>query len=355
MRVILTSPEGTTYERGVHDGRWTDLGGGETLDLSHLVALPGLVDGHAHLAHEDVSNLVPGEPDGIARRAFAAIGAGVHLVFDKGSCDTAVLSLTDRPPTERPHLHAAGRMIAGEAGYFPDFAVETDDEGLTEAVRIAAVESAGWVKIVGDWPRKGIGPVTNFGEGALTKAVEVAHAAGARVAIHTMAPDVASMAVRAGVDSIEHGLYLTDDDVRALGVRSGMWVPTVLRMEAVVAQFGSERTAGRIVSEGLDRVRSLLPSAQAVGVTVLAGTDLIIPTAQVVEEAIRLVDYGLTAPQAVRAVSTGGWEAAGRQKGFRSGDPADFVAYAEDPTVDIAALRRPAAVMRAGRLLLDPR
>lgn len=355
MRVILTSPDGTSYERGVYGGRWTDLGDGDTLDLSHFVALPGLVDGHAHLAHEDVANLVPGEPEGIARRAFAAIGAGVHLVFDKGSCDTAVLSLTDRPSDGRPHLHAAGRMIAGDAGYFPGFAVETDDEGLTEAVRTAAIESAGWVKIVGDWPQKGIGPVANFGEEALARAVGVAHAAGARVAIHTMAPDVASMAVRAGVDSIEHGLYLTDGDVRSLGARSGMWVPTVLRMEAVVAQFGMERTAGRIVSEGLDRVRSLLPSAQKAGVTVLAGTDLIIPTAQVAEEAIRLVDYGLTASQAVRAVSTGGWEAAGRETGFPSGDPADFVAFAEDPTVDITALRRPAAVMRAGRLLLDPR
>lgn len=355
MRVVLTSPDGTTHERGVYGGRWTDLGDGETLDLSHLIALPGLVDGHAHLAHEDVANLVPGDPEGIARRAFAAIEGGVHLVYDKGSCDTSVLALTERPPTERPHLEAAGRMIAGEVGYFPDFAVETDDAGLTEVVRTAATESAGWVKIVGDWPRKGIGPVANFGEEALTKAVEVAHAAGARVAIHTMAPDVASIAVRAGVDSIEHGLYLTDDDIRALGARSGMWVPTVLRMEAVVAQFGMERTAGRIVSEGLDRVRSLLPSAQKAGVTVLAGTDLIIPTAQVAEEAIRLVDYGLTVPQAVRAVSTGGWEAAGRDTGFRSSDSADFVAYAENPIADITALRRPVAVMRAGRLLVDPR
>ncbi|MEX2423763.1 MAG: amidohydrolase family protein [Acidimicrobiia bacterium] len=355
MRVILTDLDGTTVERGVEDGRWTEHGTGDVLDLSGLTSCPGLVDGHAHLAHDDVLNLVPGDPVAIADRAFAAVSAGVHLVFDKGSCDTAVLTLAERPPAERPHLRAAGRIVAGPAGYFPGFAVETDEAGLTDVVRAAAAESAGWVKIVGDWPRKGIGPVANFGEEALGVAVRVAHDAGAKVAVHTMAPDVASMAVRAGVDSIEHGLYLDDDDVRALGARGGMWVPTVLRMEGVVAQFGPERTAGRIVSEGLDRVRSLLPSAQAAGVTVLAGTDLIVPTAKVAEEAIRLVEYGLTAAQAVAAVCLDPWRAADLPVGFEPGTAADVASFPRHPAEDITVLRHPAAVMRGGRLLLDPR
>jgi imidazolonepropionase-like amidohydrolase len=355
MRVILTDLDGTTVERGVDHGRWTELGSGDVLDLSGLVSCPGLVDGHAHLAHADVETLGPGDAAAIADRAFAAIAAGVHLVFDKGSSDAAVLSLVERPATDRPHLQAAGRMVASHAGYFPGFAVETDEAGLADVVRAAAGESAGWVKIVGDWPRKGIGPVANFSEEALGVAVRVAHDAGARVAVHTMAPDVASTAVRAGVDSIEHGLYLTDADVRALGARGGMWVPTVLRMEAVVAQFGHERTAGRVVSEGLDRVRSLLPYAQAAGVTVLAGTDLIMPTAQVAEEAIRLVDYGLTADQAVRAACVDPWGAAGLTTGFEPGADADLVGFGRHPAEDIAVLRHPAVVMRAGRLLVDPR
>lgn len=355
MRVILTDLDGTTVERGVERGRWIEHGTGDVLDVSGLVSVPGLVDGHAHLAHADVANLVPGEPTAIVDRAFAAISAGVHLVFDKGSSDAAVLTLSDRPPTERPHLQAAGRIVAGEFGYFPGFAVETDEAGLADVVRAAAAESAGWVKIVGDWPRKGIGPVANFSEEALGVAVRVAHAAGAKVAVHTMAPDVASIAVRAGVDSIEHGLYLTDDDVRALGARAGMWVPTVLRMEAVVAQFGLERTAGKIVSEGLDRVRSLLPSAQAAGVTVLAGTDLILATADVSEEAIRLVEYGLTAAQAVRALCIDPWGAAGLAARFEPGAEADLVGFSRHPAEDITLLRHPTVVMRSGRLLVDPR
>jgi len=354
MRLILTGLDGVTTERGIEGESWSEPSDGDVIDLSTATSLPGLADGHAHLAHDDMVHLVPGETEAIARRAFRAVEAGVFLVFDKGSCDTAVLTLTDRPPVARPHLEAAGRMIAGDAGYFPGFAVEVDDAGLAAAVRAGAVGSAGWVKIVGDWPRKGIGPVANFGEAALAGAVRVAHEVGVRVAIHTMARDVASIAVRAGVDSIEHGLYLTDHDVRSLGARSGMWVPTVLRMEAVIAQFGPERTAGRVVAEGLDRVRSLLPAAQAAGVRVLAGTDLAIPSHRVADEAIRLVEYGLSPEQALRALSTDAWASAGISSAFDPGSPADLVAFARDPREDMTTLRDPVAVIRAGRFLRVP-
>lgn len=351
MRLILTSLDGQTVDLGTEDGRWGDASDGETHDLSGLFSLPGLVDGHSHLAHADMNDLSPGDPAGVTERAFAAVQSGVFLIFDKGSCDTVVLTLLDRPPSRRPHLQAAGRIIAGPVGYFPGYARETDEDGLADAVREGAKQSAGWVKIVGDWPRKGIGPAPNFSEEALETAVRVAHAAGCRVAIHTMAPDVASMAVRAGVDSIEHGLYLTDDDVRMLGHRRGMWVPTVMRMEAVVAQFGPERTAGRVVSEGLDRVRSLLGGAQATGVTVLAGTDLTMPSARVAEEAIRLIRYGLTPAQAVDAVATAGWRAAGLDEPFTPGASADVVAFDRDPREDPTVLLAPTFVMRAGTVL----
>ncbi|MFP5332815.1 MAG: amidohydrolase family protein [Acidimicrobiia bacterium] len=348
MRVIFTTLDGSTLERGVEEGRWTDPAGGPVNDLSTSVAVPGLVDGHAHLAHADMDLLEPGDPNAVAGRAFAAVESGVFLVYDKGSCDTVVLSLSDQPPAVRPHLQAAGRIIAGDSGYFPGYARETDEAGLVEAVREGTEASAGWVKIVGDWPRKGIGPVPNFGEQALAAAVGVAHKAGCRVAIHTMAPDVASMAVRAGVDSIEHGLYLNDDDIRLLGRRRGMWVPTVMRMEAVVAQFGVERTAGRVVSEGLDRVRSLLPGARDSGVVVLAGTDLTVPSSRVASEALRLIDYGLTPEGAVAALTVDGWRAADLDADFRVGASADLVAFDRHPTEDPTTLCDPVFVMRAG-------
>lgn len=356
MRVILSVVGGETLERGVEGSMWSASKPDPVLDLSELFVLPGLADAHAHLAHPDADDLSPGDPDSVAARAEEALGAGVNLVFDKGSSDDLVVTtLVGRRAWQRPHFQAAGRMIAGLEGYFAGFAHEVSDAGLPAAVRTAATASAGWVKIVADWPRKGIGPAPNFTEEALRAAVDVAHEVGVRVAAHTMAPEVASMVVRAGVDSIEHGLFLTDDDVRALGARGGMWVPTVLRMEAVVARFGMERTGGRVVAEGLDRVRSLLPAAQDTGVRVLAGTDLALPTARVADEAIRLVDYGLSPAAAVRAVSADAWRSAALDPGFEPGTTADLVAFRRDPSEEIEALREPVVVMRAGRLLVDRR
>lgn len=348
MRVVMRDLDGAVLERGVDRGRWTDAAGGPVLDLSSSWCVPGLVDAHAHLSQDDMTDLSTGDPGAIAERAFAAVERGVFVVFDKGWCDAGVLTVTDRPPSERPHLEAAGRMVAGPHGYFPGFAIETDSEGLAEAVRSTAADSGGWVKLVGDWPQKGRGPVVNFGEEALAAAVDVAHAAGCRVAIHTMADDTPSMAVRAGVDSIEHGLYLTDGDVRLLGSRKGMWVPTVLQMETVRDQFGPERTAGRVIAAGLDRVASLLPMARAAGVTVLTGTDLAVPTSRVAEEALRLVALGLDTVDAVWAATVAGREAMGLPPGFELGEPADVVAFDRDPLADVSVLAEPVAVVRAG-------
>ena len=348
MRVVIRDLDGFVVERGIVEGRWADEGDGPVLDLSSAWSVPGLVDAHAHLSQDDMSVLSPGDPDAIAARAFAAVERGVFVVFDKGWCDAGVLTVTSRPPEARPHLEAAGRMVTGPHGYFPGFAAETDEAGLAEAVRAAAADSGGWVKLVGDWPQKGRGPVVNFGEAALSAAVEVAHAAGCRVAIHTMAEGTPSMAVRAGVDSIEHGLFLTDEDIRVLGARNGMWVPTVLQMEAIRDRFGPERTAGRLISDGLDRVSSLLPGAREAGVTVLTGSDLAVPTSRVAAEAERLVALGLDPVDGVWAATGAGRAAMGLAQGFEPGAPADVVAFGRDPRTDVSVLAAPIAVVRAG-------
>ena len=157
-----------------------------------------------------------------------------------------------------------------------------------------AAAGRGWVKIVGDWPRKGVGPVPNFSLDNLRSAVDTAHGAGARVAVHTMAREVPSMAVAAGVDSIEHGLFLEYDDIEAMAGGDCVWVPTVLRDEAILAQLGAESSGGKLFGEGLENLRRLIPIAAEAGVRVLAGTDLIGSAKDVAAEALALRRYGLS-------------------------------------------------------------
>lgn len=354
MRITFRTLDGEVTTLGVDGDRWCDpsLASGPDLDRSAGHAIGGLADAHAHLAQDEFV-FEPGDPADIRARAARFVREGVMLCLDKGWRDRSVLSLLAVDPGERPDLEAAGRMLAPAGGYYPGFGREVEADGLVRVVRDEAAAPARWVKIVGDWPRKGIGAVANYPEDVLAAAVDAAHAAGVRVAIHTMAPGVASAAVRAGVDSIEHGLFLTEDDLRTLGARGGAWVPTVIRVEEVIRQIGADSSGGRLLAEGLDRVGALLPSAARHGVRVLSGTDLALPSWRVADEAARLARLGLDAEEAVASASTAVFAFAGIEHGLEPGAPADLAVFGGDPREDPGVLVSPTFVVRRGRVLRD--
>lgn len=297
-------------------------------------------------------DLNPGDLEGAASRASMALGAGVALILDKGWRDLTVMHLIeDVPASDRPEIEAAGVVLAVEDGFWEGFARHVAPNAIGEAAALAAEEGAGWVKLIGDWPRKGMGPVVNFEEAALREAVVAAREHGARVAVHTMARETPSMAVRAGVDSIEHGLFLTDDDLVALGARGGCWVPTVVQMEATISQLGERSSGGRLLIEGLDNVRARLATAVDAGVHVLTGTDLAVGTHDVAREAIRLWEMGLAAEAVIDAISWAGFRATGRPWAFDVGDPANAVLFYEDPISNPRVLAAPALVIRLGRFV----
>lgn len=349
LRTVLRSPLGDTVIRDVFDGRWVEPSGDAEATLGEdLWALPGLADAHAHLAAAEL-NYQPGNLTEAIDRARASLRAGVTLILDKGWTDDTTIELIDAlPEAERPEIEAAARIIADVGGYYPEFAVEVDDSGLAGAVQSEAKRGTGWVKLIGDWPRRGRGPVANFDESQMRSAVDVAAALGSKVAIHTMAPDVPSAAVAAGIHSIEHGLFLEEDDLGPLGARSGMWVPTVLRCEATLALLGEASSGGRLFREGLERTARLLPLAVEAGVHVLAGTDLVGSPANVAAEAMKLGAYGLSNRQVVAAVSTAAFTATERSGFFDVGAPANAVFFAEDPVAELSVLEHPAHMIRLG-------
>jgi hypothetical protein len=307
-----------------------------------------MVDAHSHLASAEL-DYGPGSVDGAVERAVAALAAGVTLLLDKGWTDDSALRVIDLVPEQRrPDIEGASTLITSPSGYIAGFGRHITPDLLEETVAIAAAEGRGWVKLVGDWPRKGQGPVANFTEAEMGRAVKVAGAGGARVAIHTMAPEVPGMAVRAGVQSIEHGLFLTEDDIGLLGARSGIWVPTFLRVEATITQLGISSSGGRLLSEGLANAASLLPLAVEAGVWVLAGTDLVGTPANIASEALKLLEHGLSPSQTVAAVSSSGLLATGRAARFEVGAPADAVFFPANPIEEPAVLAHPVLVMRRG-------
>lgn len=352
LRVVLRTSGGETVVRDTLDGRWSDPWGvPDQTTPQDLWALPGLVDAHAHLGSSS-ARLETADLDEMRANTRASLEAGVGLIIDKGWADLTVIEMIQQvPPNERPDVEAAGVILAVEGGYWAGMGRDIGPGQFAREVERATREGAGWVKLIGDWPRKGIGPVANFTQSELTEAVKIGRANRARVAVHTMAREVPAMAVEAGVDSIEHGLFLSRDDLRALGERGGMWVPTVTQVEALIEELGVGSSGGRLLTEGLENIAANLAVAVEAGVQVLTGTDLAVGTQEVAREAVRLWEMGLRAEAVIDAVSWSGYRATNRGTPFAVGEEANAVLFAEDPIADPGVLAFPSRIVRMGRLV----
>jgi imidazolonepropionase-like amidohydrolase len=359
-RVTIRKPTGVPYDLSIRDGRFIEPSNDDTkvLDTRSLWALPGLADAHAHLtmtSPADIRGITEDQMlSNIPANSWACVDNGVLLILDKGGgTDVSLVSL-DHDADLRPYVEVAGAMIHPRGGYMPGFGAEVEADELVEHVRSVASTKGGWVKIVGDWPRKGRGPVNNYPIEALSEAVAIVHAAGARVAVHTMAHS-ASDAVAAGVDSIEHGPFLTEEDLKTLADRGGAWVPTVVNMLDVINLLGADSTGGKMFQQGLDRMRENLPLAEQLGVTILAGTDMAVPHGRVSIEALRLKEYGLSDRAATNAVSTSAYDYVGLPSALAPGDAANVVFFKENPHDNVETLQTPEYVIHRGQVIGDRR
>jgi imidazolonepropionase-like amidohydrolase len=354
--MVRTPGSSTAYPLAIDGTSFAEPTGDEPieLDTSRWWALPGLADAHAHLTMQKPTDIHGVSEDqtraNIPAMAWAQIDRGVLLILDKGGASDITLLSLELDPDVRPHLEVAGALIHPDGGYVSGFGAEVEPEDLVDHIRATADVRGGWVKIIGDWPRRGDGPRNNYSLDRLTEAVEVAHTAGARVAVHAMAHS-ASDAVAAGVDSIEHGPFLTPEDLAALAARGGAWVPTIVNMLDVLDFLGADSSGGRFFLEGLARMRENLPLAEELGVTVLAGTDMAVPHGEVAVEAVRLREYGLSDRAAARAASLAAYEYVGRSAALRPGDPADIVFFPADPFDDVSVLAHPTLIIRNGTII----
>jgi hypothetical protein len=354
--MFIKPPEGDAYQIGVAGHLFTEMDESNSSlpDTSDLWALPGLADCHSHVSMDRIESFgaITDETmrESIPRNSWAHMEHGVLLLFDKGGKSDVSLAVLDHDADLRPHFEVAGAMIAPSGGYYEAFGAEVEPEDLVSHVATQAATSGGWVKLVGDWPRKGQGPLNNWPLDVLTEAVATAHAAGARVAIHSMAHS-ASEAVAAGVDSIEHGPYLSDEDLTSLASRNGVWVPTIVNMYKLVELLGEDSSGGKMFLKGIRAMRDNLPIAESLGVTVLAGTDMAVSPGKVAVEAMMLHEHGLSDAAALRAVSTDAYLYAGRPATPTVGNEADAVFFEENPLEDLSVLAHPAVIMRRGKVI----
>lgn len=315
---------------------------------------PGLVDVHAHLGIDS-----SGAADSISVReaALAELRSGVQLIREPGS--PLIADCEDGYPS--PRVIRSGRHIAREKRYLPGLAVEVNESlSLSTAVQQQAARSDSWVKIVGDWIDRSKGADSDLDplweRHQLIDAVQAAHEAGARVAVHAFGSTVVDDLLEAHVDSIEHGTGMNHDQIteaKKLGIAV---TPTLAQVE-LFPNFAAQ--AGRkypVYAETMTRLhqgwRRWFEDLLDAGVWILPGTDAggYQPHGSIAAELGRWVDAGMAPATAVEFATDRAWEFL-RQ----TPDVDSFVEYDSDPREDIRALSKPSRVVwRGDSLRLDP-
>ena len=349
----------------------------DALDLGDVTLLPGLVDAHEHVMANSAMGYLQmlqqrteayRTVEGVAH-ARAILHAGYTTVRDCGNeglqyADVALRDAIARGVVEGPRLFVSTRAIAHVDGYLPidvppgvprpTGAQEIRDpaEAHDAAVQQLA-RGADLIKVYADFPGdKGVAPRPTLTVDEMKAAVDVAHAAGKRVAAHATSLPGIRNAVAAGVDSIEHGNDADPAILRVMKERGIFLVPTV----RILAAPGPARAKEVAAATGSQR---LLRDARDAGVKMGCGVDgsETDQHGRNALEPITFVELGVPPAEALQAATLRGAEVLGWEDRIGTVEPgkiADLVAVAGDPLRAIDALTHVVFVMKAGVTVIRP-
>jgi len=348
----------------------------EVWDLQGAAVIPGLINAHVHLfldAGPDPLSTARDEPAYLilqaARRAEAMLRAGITTARDMGGIDHADLALKRairEGLTPGPRLLVSGQLIAMTGGHGWSLGVEADGaDALRRAARVQIKAGVDVVKLMatGGVMTPGVEP----GAAALTEeemraAVEEAHKASRLTAAHAQGTLGIGNALRAGIDTIEHGIYLTEALCQEMARRQVFLVPTLAATHLILVK-GEESGIPAYVVEKVRRVteahRNSARMAHELGVPIAMGNDAGTPFNHhddVVTELGLLLEVGFSPMEALVAATREGARLLRLDHEIGTvevGKQADLVVLAGNPLQDIAAVGQVRAVIQAGRKVVD--
>lgn len=378
----------------VTDGRITAIDDGlartfaagvRVIDLSTKTVLPGLIDAHVHLTGDPggdfrdeavettESSVVTG-----AKNARITALAGFTTVRDLGSATLAGFALRDGTAKgfiPGPRILSVGSAISiigghGDvSGFRPEVNAALDANNTctgavqcAERVREASKRGADVIKITatgGVLSQQGRGLGKHFTDEEMASIVSTAHGLGLKVAAHAHSASGVEGAVRAGVDSIEHGTFADAAGLKEMKARGTWFVPTLMAFTGIRERLGKNvytPTVEAKVRETLSHVGEALKAARALGVRVAFGTDAgVFEHGRNAEEFAQLVSYGgMTPAQALASATTDAAMLLGleNQVGrIAPGYSADMIAVDGDPLTDVRVLEKVKFVMVRGRVI----
>jgi imidazolonepropionase-like amidohydrolase len=356
------------------------------VDLGDRFVLPGLMDMHVHL----LGQLGPNSRNDAlyettsmsalngAMYARRTLEAGFTTVRDLGGDPEAIYALRDataRGVVPGPRIIAAGSSLAATGGHgdvdgykaelLTLWTPETICDGpydCRRAVRHAVKYGADWIKITatgGVLSDTGTGTGQQMTDDELAEIVATAHTLGVKVAAHAHGADGINAALRAGVDSIDHGTFSNDESLRLFKRSGAVLVPTLMPGHRIVGmmddnpfftdQIRAKARAAASASKGN------FERAVKAGVTIAFGTDSgVTPHGENAEEFGLMVAAGMTPAAAIRSATVTTAELLELEDDLgtlEAGKIADMIAVDGNPLEDIERLEEVSVVIRDGKVV----
>ena len=345
--------------------------GVRVIDGRARTLIPGLMDCHVHYCS-------PGGPDWIERftdslpeistralvLAKASLRSGVTTAREVGAPHGVNIRLArsvEAGEVQAPHIQAAGTWIA-HRGTYVSFARQFEDaKELRHAIRAEIEAGADLIKVALAGWNEGARPdgasEIPFDEKLLAVAVDEAHKAKFKIACHANDTVSCGIAARAGVDSLEHGMFLSDADLDVMEKNGTFLVPTMSVWDAMqyYARVVDWPKARRERADGLKEAsRRAVSTAIKKNVKIALGTDAGGGAARhgrIAREAELMVESGMTPSKALTAGTASAAALIGEpDRGtIQQGKIADMILLDANPIENVGALRMIVAVYQAGR------
>lgn len=369
----------------VSSGYTTPTADDNVIDLRSATVMPGLMDMHVHLdgqsspqSYTEGFFMSPG--DWALRAAFYAkktLLAGFTTVRNLGDTDNSTLALRKAIAAgwaEGPRIYSAGTAIGTTGGHAdptnglgaslmgdpgPKVGIINGADEARKAVRQRYKEGSNLIKITatgGVLSLAASGQNAQFTAEELKAIVETAHEYGLKVAAHAHGNEGMKRAVEAGVDSIEHGTFMSDEVIALMKQHGTAYVPTIYAGRFVADKAKVDGYFPAVVRPKAAAIGPLIQAtfqrAHQAGVTIAFGTDQGVgPHGDNAREFVYMVEAGMKPLDAIKSATLAGAKLVGAEKDLgtvEAGKFADLIAVPGDPLADITLMTKVRFVMKGG-------